>query len=354
LRILAALYTYFYLMKYNFMKQLLLLLVILLSACTAQPAAPTNTIEQPKISMRLQWFPQYQFAGYIVAKEKGYYREAGLDVTLNPGGPDLVSLPLVASGSDTFGSTGADTILIAREKDIPVVALATWFQTSPVAFMVHSDAGIKTPNDFEGRTVGMFYGDNVETEYRALLAAANVDRSKITEVPGDYSITPFLNRRVDVWPVYATDQPNTARREGADIELILARDYGVSLLGDVLFTTEEFATKNPNTVQAFVNATLRGWQFALDNPAETVDLIAAYNPELNKEQLAFEAAETIKLLRYGAGATCPGWNGAAAWNTEADLLRQLDILASDADLATALRNDFVAAYYQAQNITCGS
>jgi ABC-type nitrate/sulfonate/bicarbonate transport system substrate-binding protein len=329
-----------------------LYLLIFLTACAAQPAAPTNTIEQPKISMRLQWFAQYQFAGYIVAKEKGYYAEAGLDVTLNPGGPELVSLPLVAGGSDTFGSTGADTVLIAREKDIPVVALATWFQTSPVAFMVHTDAGIKTPKDFEGRTVGMFYGDNVETEYRALLAAANVDRSKINEVPGDYSITPFLTRRVDIWPVYATDQPNTARREGATVDLILARDYGVSLLGDVLFTTEAFLAQNPNTVQAFVDATLRGWQFALDNPAETVELIAAYNPDLDKAQLAFEAAETIKLVRYGAGASCPGWNGNAAWNTEADVLRALNILTTDPDLDKAVRNEYVAAYYSELGVTC--
>lgn len=335
------------------MKRFLLLTLLILTACAAPSAVPpAGTIEQPKVSMRLQWFPQYQFAGYIVAKVKGYYSESGLDVTLNPGGPDLVSLPLVAAGSDDFGSTGADTVLIAREKKIPVIALATWFQTSPVAFMVHSDSGIKSPKDFEGRSVGMFYGDNVETEYRALIAAAGVDREQVNEIPGDFSLTPFLTRRADVWPVYATDQPNTARREGAEVELILARDYGVSLLGDVLFTTEEFANQNPNTVRAFVGATLRGWQFALDNPAETVELIAAYNPDLDKDQLTFEAAETIKLLRYGAGASCPGWNGSAAWSTEADLLKQLDILKAEADLSSALRSSFVADYYAAQKIAC--
>ena len=130
--------------------------------------------------MRLQGIPQWQFAGYIVALRKGYYADAGLEVTLNPGGPDLVPLPLVAAGSDTFGSTGADTVLLAREQGIAVVALATWFQASPVAFMVHADSGIAGPQDFPGRRVAMFYGDNVETEYLALLAATDVDRSRIT------------------------------------------------------------------------------------------------------------------------------------------------------------------------------
>ncbi len=334
-----------------------LLLLSLAVGCSSVPAGPPAAPGQPEqrtISMRLQWFPQYQFAGYIVALVKGYYAEAGLDVTLNPGSPDFVSLPLVASGSDTFGSTGADTILIAREKDIPVVALATWFQSSPVAFMVHSDSGITGPADFVGRTVGMSYGDNVETEYRALLAAAGVDRSGINEVPGDVSLVPFLERRVDVWPVYLTDQPELARKQGADVRLIFARDYGVRLMGDVLFTTEDFVRKNPNTVRAFVQATLRGWEYALNNLDETVDLIAAYNPQLDRDHLRFEGSETIKLLRYGVGAKCAGWNDRATWEAEQTLLGDLGILTRGLPLDPAIDNSFVAAYYQQQGVSCQS
>ncbi len=311
--------------------------------------------DQPEvrtISMRLQWFPQYQFAGYIVALVKGYYEEVGLNVTLLPGSPDFVPLPLVASGADTFGSTGADTIFLAREQHIPVVALATWFQTSPVGFMVHRDSGITGPQDFEDRTVAVFYGDNVETEYRALLAAANVDRSRIHEVPGTFNIEPFLSRRVDVWPVYITDQPFLARAQGAEVDLILARDYGANLMGDVLFTTEDFVTRNPITTQAFVHATLRGWDFAINNLEETVALIGAYNQELSREHLLFEGTETIQLLQYGAGATCPGWNDRAAWQAQHEVLTDLGLLTTRIPLEEALRNEFVASYYQEQGIEC--
>ncbi len=341
----------------------IMLLLGILAAC-GRSALPGNAelsgtaaADQPEVravSMRLQWFPQYQFAGYIVAKVKGYYDEVGLDVTLNPGSPDFVPLPLVASGSDTFGSAGADTILLSRERDIPVVALATWFQTSPVAFMVHSDAGISSPDDFVDRTVAVFYGDNVETEYLALLSATNVDRSRINEVPGDFNLEPFLSRRVDVWPVYATDQPFLARREGANVDLIVARDYGVNLLGDVLFTTEAFVRQNPRTTQAFVSATLRGWQDALNNPEEAVELVAAYNQQLSLDHLAFEADETITLLRYGAGATCPGWNDQQAWDTEQQLLLELGLLDTPVSLDNALTNQFVADYYQQQGIDCAA
>jgi NitT/TauT family transport system substrate-binding protein len=330
----------------------ILLLITLLAACAAAPAADADGPEVRQVSMRLQWFPQFQFAGYIVAEVKGYYEEAGLDVTINPGGPDLVSLPLVAAGGDTFGSTGADTVLIAREQGIPVTALATWFQASPVAFMVHSDSGIAGPQDFPGRTVGMFYGDNVETEYRALLAATGVDRASVNEIPGDFSLAPFLERRADVWPVYATDQPNLARREGAEIGLILARDYGVQLMGDVLFTTEAFARENPRTVRAFVEATLRGWEFAVANPDEAVELILAYNPELDREQLAFEAAETIKLLRYGPGARCLGLSDPELWAAEAALLQELAILSGPPNLAAAVQGEAVREHYAGRGVSC--
>jgi len=325
---------------------LLILLALLVAACTTPGTPESSTTTGPEVrsvSMRLQWIPQWQFAGYIVALRKGYYADAGLEVTLNPGGPDLVPLPLVAAGSDDFGSTGADTVLLAREQGIAVVALATWFQASPVAFMVHAASGITGPQDFPGRRVAMFYGDNVETEYLALLAATGVDRSRITEIPGDYSITPFLERRADVWPVYATDQPHSARRAGAEVDLILARDYGVKLMGDVLFTTEQFLRDNPRTVRAFVEATLRGWEDAVADPAAAIELILAYNPELDRDQLTFEATETIKLLRYGAGATCLGLSDPVAWGEQAKLMHDLGLLSALPDSSAALRNEPISA-----------
>lgn len=329
---------------------------VLVVGCGA-PAQPAASVEpdgpeQPVVSMRLQWFPQWQFAGYIVALLKGYYEEAGLDVTLQPGSPDMVPLPLVAAGADDFGSTGADTVLLAREQGLDIVALATWFQASPVAFMVHADAGIAGPQDFPGRTIGMFYGDNVETEYLALLAASGVDRSQITEIPGDYNIAPFLERRVDVWPVYATDQPFTARREGAEVDLILARDYGVQMMGDTLFTTAAFARDNPRTVQAFVAATLRGWQDAIANPEEAVDLILTYNPELDRDQLMFEAAETIVLLQHGPGERCVGFSAPDVWAAQATLLTELDLLRQPVELTDVLLNQPVLDFYATQGLGC--
>ena len=342
--------------RHRLLLALSVLLVIVTGCANSNPVSNTPTAsEAPEItdvSMRLQWLPQFQFAGYLVAEARGYYRDAGLNVTILPGGPDAIPLPLVATGANTFGSTGADTILISYEQGIEVVALATWFQASPVAFMVHRDSGIRSPQDFVGRRVAMFYGDNIETEYRALLAATGVDPASINEFPGDYSLAPFLERRADVWPVYATDQPYTARAAGAEIDLIVARDYGVELMGDVLFTTAEFAAKHPNTVRAFVQATLRGWQDALTDPAAAIDIILARSPDFDRGHLEFEATETIKLLRYGIGATCVGASDRQAWAKEAELLQSLGVLSIPIDPAAVLLTDAVDEYYRAQGIEC--
>jgi len=333
---------------------LLFVLLIIVTGCTNTSVnnSTNNAPEVTKVTMRLQWLPQFQFAGYLVADARGYYRDAGLEVTILPGGPDAVPLPLVATGADTFGSTGADTVLISREQGIEVVALATWFQASPVAFMVHRDSGIRSPKDFVGRRVGMFYGDNVETEYRALLAATGVDPTSVIEIPGDYSLAPFLERRADVWPVYATDQPYTARAAGADIELIVARDYGVELMGDVLFTTAAFARQHPNTVRAFVQATLRGWQDALSDPATAIEIILARSPDFDRDHLEFEAVETIKLMRYGIGQRCVGASDRNVWAKESQLLQSLGVLKTAIDPATVLDTTAVDDYYRTLGIEC--
>jgi ABC-type nitrate/sulfonate/bicarbonate transport system substrate-binding protein len=185
-----------------------------------------------------------------------------------------------------------------------------------------------------------------------MLAANQIDRSQITEVPFEFSLEPFLSRRVDVWPIYATDQPNVARKQGADVRVIVARDFGVTILGDGLYTTEAFVARNPNTTQAFIDATLKGWEYALANLDETLKIIADYNKELTVDQLTFEAQETNKLLRYGAGAKCIGWNDRALWETQQKMMLDLKILKAPVHLDTAINNTFVANSFQRKGITC--
>ena len=134
-------------------------------------------------TIRLKWFHQAQFAGFYVAKEKGYYQSAGLDIDIQPGGPDFPAIQMVSGGNEQFGVTGADQILLARSKGVPVVALAVIFRRNPFVLFSLAKSGIKAPADFVGKNVGVKIGGNEELIYQAVLAKAGVDRTKLTETP---------------------------------------------------------------------------------------------------------------------------------------------------------------------------
>ncbi|MDP3446213.1 MAG: ABC transporter substrate-binding protein, partial [Ignavibacteria bacterium] len=114
--------------------------------------------EPNKVTVRLKWLHQAQFAGFYYAKEAGFYKDAGINVTINPGGVDFPAVQMVSAGSEQFGVTAADQLLLAREKGIPVVCLAVIYRKSPVVYFAKTSSGIKTPKDFIGKKVGVKLG----------------------------------------------------------------------------------------------------------------------------------------------------------------------------------------------------
>src|ERR1700683_1662570 len=122
-----------------------------------------------KVSVRLKWIPQAQFAGFYVAKAKGFYSDAGLDMTINPGGPNINVETLVASGADTFGlASGTEGSLYAREKGLPLVTIAMSQQMTPFAFVTYDDSGIKSVKDFKGKKVAVWFTGPQYTLYSLL------------------------------------------------------------------------------------------------------------------------------------------------------------------------------------------
>ena len=142
------------------------------------------------VTVRLKWFHQAQFAGFYVANDKGLYKSAGLNVDIQPGGPDFPAIQMVAGGSEQFGVTGADQILIARSKGVPVVALAVIFRRNPFVLFSLAKSGIKTPADYVGKKVGVKIGGhaNVEAEafQEAVVAMPEVVACHLVSGEADY------------------------------------------------------------------------------------------------------------------------------------------------------------------------
>src|SRR5260370_17484679 len=135
------------------------------------------------VTLRLKWFHQAQFAGFYVAKEKDFYKSSGLNVDIQPGGPDFPAIQMVTGGNEQFGVTGADQILIARSKGVPVVALAVIFRRNPFVLFSLAKSGIKTPPDYVGKTIAVKIGGNEERIYPAVLAKPPTHKTTLNNLP---------------------------------------------------------------------------------------------------------------------------------------------------------------------------
>ena len=250
-----------------------------------------------KVTVRLKWFNQAQFAGYYVAAEKGFYKKAGLDVSIQPGGPDFPSIQMVAGGNEQFGVTSADQILVARSKGAPVVALAVLYRKSPFLLFSLKSSGIDSVQKFAGKKIGVKLGGNEELVYRAMLAKAGLTSAQVTEVPVKFDLSPLLTGQVDVWPGYVINEVLAAKEKGFDSNLIWPSDYGVDSYADTLFTTEAMIKDHPDEVDRFVKATIKGWDYAAAHAEEAAKDTVKQDAGLHYDHELAMMKASIPLLK---------------------------------------------------------
>jgi NitT/TauT family transport system substrate-binding protein len=301
--------------------------------------ALTTAQADESITLRLKWFHQAQFAGFYVAKEKDLYKSAGLNVDIQPGGPDFPAVQMVTGGNEQFGVTGADQILIARSKGVPVVALAVIFRRNPFVLFSLAKSGIKTPADYVGKNIGVKIGGNEELIYRAVLAKAGVDKARLNEIPVKFDITPLLAGAVDVWPGYLINEVLAAREKGFDVNVVSPPDYGIELYADTLFTTEKMLKEKPDVVRKFVAATLKGWAAAIAAPEEAAQITVKYGAKLTYDHELAMMKASLPLLQPDARPV--GWMDAANWSTTQKLLVDAGFQKTMIDVGNAFTVEFL-------------
>lgn len=255
----------------------LVIIVFILFSCVR------NKADENHISIRFKWIFNSSFSDHFVAKDMGFFSEQKIQAKLNPGGFELDPIKLVVSGSDDFGITGADNLIIARSKGMPLVAIGVVYQKSPVVFITKKGSGVISPRQFVGKKVGVKIGTDVETVYHALLRKLNIDASSIKEVPIKFEISPFLEDVIDVLPGYITDEPLRAKEKGFAINVIDPSKYGIEMYGMVYFTTESLIKSKPDLVEKYLRAVLKGWDWIIDNRTETAKIVVKYNENLTEE-----------------------------------------------------------------------
>ncbi|MGE4218869.1 MAG: diguanylate cyclase [Alphaproteobacteria bacterium] len=272
-------------------RALMLFMTVLSASCPA--VAQTRPQDAPLMPVRLQlkWSHQFQFAGYYAAQEKGYFREAGLDVALVEGSGSIDPVAEVLSGRAEFG-VGSSELVIHRSEGKPVVALAVILQHSPFVLVARQGPDVTSIHDLIGRRV-MVESHAAELEVYLTLEHAPLSRMQVLPHSGDPR---DLDRGVDAMTAYSSTEPFILQENGIDFQVFSPRSSGIDFYGDTLFTSEGMIEKDRAAVKAFREAALRGWRYALENQQEMIDLILARYPgRLSRAALEFEAADLRRL-----------------------------------------------------------
>lgn len=307
--------------------------IILLGACTAAPPEPDQ------ISIRLKWAHQGQFAGIYVADQEGYYAEENLDVTIEPLDMDRqVTTEYVLNGENDFALGAPEELIIHRGEGEPVKAVAVIYKIVPLVYITPQETGIQSPHDFPGHTVALSPGQGTYL-YEAIVGALDIDREQINEI--DMPSWDVLEcwEAAEVCPGYAINDLPYAERNGISVQAIWPGEYGVPFYGDVLFTTDTFIEENPDVVQRFVRATLKGWQEAIENPGLAADAVMAFAPETERE-IEYESVEiSIPLIDTGEGAI--GQMREEVWQEMHDILLDRGLIEEGVDMTAVYTNEFV-------------
>ena len=279
-------------MNYSKKIKILFLLIILLSQTLFAK-------ELKKVTLQLSWLNQFQFAGYYMAKEKGFYEELGLDVEIKPFEFGIDIPKDVNDGKIDF-AVGRETLILERIKNPNIVALYALFQSTPLILMSTKESGINHINDFSNKRIMTTIDDASEVSLKAMIASNKIKLENLTFLKHTHNIDDLINKNTDVISAYISKSPYILQEKGVEYNIFDPKKYDFDMYSDMLYTNQNLINYDLNTVLLFKKASLKGWEYAYSNFEESVDVIYdKYNTQnLEKEELLYEAKELKKLSYF--------------------------------------------------------
>ena len=260
---------------------LYLIAALALAGCGAIAPTSAPPISAAHVSVQLNWTYTIDWSGFYVAEAKGDYTDQDLTLKLLSGGYDAQGnyvdpVKTVLDGHADFGIMPGSDLLLARERNVPLVAVATNYQRHPLAFTSLAEKQITRPQDLIGKTVQVYPANSLL--FNPLLAAQGINPTKVKVVERtDFTTAPLTKGQADVIDAWITNEVPALKLEGRAINTLLPVDYGIEEYPNVIFTTEELIGEHPDLVERFLRATLRGMQSAIDDPKSVAPLAKKYN-----------------------------------------------------------------------------
>lgn len=297
------------------------------------------------VSLRLMESFGPVYSGEMVAKSAGLFSLQEIQVELHPGSPEVDPIELVVNGSATIGITGADKILLALQKELPIVAFAAASIESTVAFYALEQSRIRMPENFLGRRIGYQIGQDTAMIYEALMAKARISRNRLREISVLSDVSQLVKGEVDVWPGYITNTSYALDQKGIRYNVIRPSNYGVHALGAVYFTTEKIIRDDPEVIRRFLRAVIAGWELVYDDYARSIPLIASFDEKvLTPEFIKFALHQQRDYVR--PPGTRFGEFDQSQWKTLQDMMLRQRLLLQSLDLSKGVTFEFLRDAYR--------
>lgn len=314
-------------------------MVLALSACTSSgssnPAAGLTKIRLP-----VGYVANIQFAPLYVAMQKGYFREAGIEVNLDYKF-ETDGVALVGAGDLPFAVVSGEQVLLARAQGLPVVYVAAWYQQYPVSVIAKSELGVLIPQDLKGKKIGLpgLFGASY-VGLRALLFEAKIKESDVTlDSIGFNQVELMAAGQQNVVVVYTANEPVQLRARGIPVTEIRVADY-VKLASNGILTSEKVISENPALVRAFVGAFLKGLSDTITNPGEAFKISASYIPNFaSLDQNVQKQILTTSIEEWKADRL--GYSDPQAWENMQNVLIEMGLVTQKMDLSKAFTNEFI-------------
>ncbi|MCC7368138.1 MAG: ABC transporter substrate-binding protein [Chloroflexi bacterium] len=306
----------------------------------AAPAVVQSPAAQMKASQVMNWFAQSSQGGFFNGVRNGHYASAGVDMTIEQGGPQISAVPLVAAGRHTFGMVTADAVLSAREEGIPIVMVFPAFQRNPQGLMFHASNPVSDFSELNGRKV---YVSGAGIFWRVISAKYNL--TDVQQFAYNGQLATFLSDETNVSQCFVTSEPQILKGQGKEVGFLVNADSGFNPYQNAMVCMESTIRDQPDLVQAYVSASLKAWIEYINDPQPTLQYIKA---EYNKDKDLEIEAKVFEAEKAGFFTGAEGWDPSKMarmtderWSELYTMMRQYGILTKDQDYTKAFDASFV-------------
>lgn len=324
--------------KWGIISFALIVILLSLTACNK-----INSIEDcDKINLQLKWINQAQFAGYYVAKEKGFYQEENIDINILSGGVGIDGVEKLLENEADFSIVAPEEIITAYSNGHQLSVISVIFQKNPFLLITLNDSNIKTIQDFNGKSIAL---SNISGKNQFLAMAANTDLDidSMQEVFFQMDFAEFYSGEVDIYPAFSVGSYLEVVREGVEVNEFWPDDYGVHWYSDCIIVNQSLIEQDPDLIERFLRATIKGMHYVVTNPDESLEIVMKY-AELQDEKIQKDMLYSSIPLIYD-GDDPIGWMSDQKWQGIINDLYQLNIIDKEIQSKEFLNYDFLNNIY---------